>query len=53
MKQEKNSVLLQDSNNIREFYDFITSPDFYHNIRGLKDGLLTAIEWEIKGVVEY
>lgn len=42
-----------DSNDIREFYNFITSPDFYHNIRGLKDGLLTAIEWEIKGVVEY
>lgn len=42
-----------DSNDIREFYQFITSPDFYHNIRGLKDGLLTAIEWEIKGVVEF
>ena len=42
-----------DSNNIGEFYNFITSPDFYHNIRGLKDGLLTAIEWAIQGVVEY
>ncbi len=42
-----------DSNDLDEFYDFITSPDFYHNIRGLKDGLLTAIEWEIKGVVEF
>ena len=42
-----------DSNDLGRFYNFITSTDFYHTVCGLKDGLLTAIEWEIKGVVEY
>lgn len=42
-----------DSNDLGRFYDFITSTDFYHTICGLKDGLLSAIEWEIKGDVEY
>lgn len=42
-----------DSNDLGEFYNFITSSDFYHNVCGLKDGLLSAIEWAIKGVVEY
>ena len=42
-----------DSNDLVEFYNFITSPDFYHNICGLKDELFSAIEWEIKGVVEF
>jgi hypothetical protein len=42
-----------DSNDLGRFYDFITSTDFYHTVCGLKDGLLSAIEWEIKGDVEY
>ena len=42
-----------DSNDIGRFYDFITSTDFYNKICELKDGLLSAIEWAIKGIVEY
>ena len=42
-----------DSNKLDKFYAFITSENFYHKICELKDGLLSAIEWEIKGVVEY